>query len=309
MHSKKNHQHYVILLNIKNKRIANLIAIITFTLLLAFTFNSNEKEDKDSEIIKYQQDNLTIVSAYYKIKSKRRPRQYKDWLKNFIILNKSIVFFTNKKLIPKIKKMRPKELYNKTVFLSIEMEEFYSYKNYYSEFKEAFLIDTEKRYHSVPLYLVWAEKCNFLKKVVLNNYFNSTCFYWIDAGYFRKKSEIQKYSNNWPSTNKCYEDQRILMGQVFFFSNEEKEKILNFDIQAHMRLQKNHNVIGGIFGGQKENILKFIDYYYKTIRLFLNKKIFIGKDQNIFTFIAFAHPEIVKLIMCKNYFDYREQIS
>ena len=75
------------------------------------------------------------------------------------------------------------------------------------------------------------------------------------------------------------------------------------------RLQKNHNVIGGIFGGQKENILKFIDYYYKTIRLFLNKKIFIGKDQNIFTFIAFAHPEIVKLIMCKNYFDYREQIS
>ena len=98
------------------------------------------------------------------------------------------------------------------------------------------------------------------------------------------------------------------MGQVFYFSNEEKQKILNFDIQAHMRLQKNHNVIGGIFGGQKENMIKFIGYYYKTIRLFLNKKIFIGKDQNIFTFIAFAHPEVVKLIMCKNYFDYREQI-
>ena len=76
-----------------------------------------------------------------------------------------------------------------------------------------------------------------------------------------------------------------------------------------MRLQKYHNVIGGIFGGQKKNILKFIVYYYETIRLFLNKKIFIGKDQNIFTFIAFAHPEVVKLIMCKNYFDYRKQIS
>ena len=99
------------------------------------------------------------------------------------------------------------------------------------------------------------------------------------------------------------------MDQVFYFSNEEKEKILNFDIQAHMRLQKNHNVIGGIFGGQKENMIKFIGYYYKTIRLFLHNKIFIGKDQNIFTFIAFAHPEVVKLIMCKNYFDYREQIS
>ena len=93
MNSKKNHQYYVILLNIKNKRISNLIIIISFTLLLVFTFNFNEKENKESEIIKYQQDNLTIVSAYYKIKSKRRPRQYKDWLKNFIILNKSIVFF------------------------------------------------------------------------------------------------------------------------------------------------------------------------------------------------------------------------
>ena len=157
MNSKKNNQHNVILLNISNKRITNLIIIISFSLLLVFTFNSDEKEDEDSKIIKYQQDNLTIISAYYKIKSKRRPRQYKDWLKNFIILNKSIVFFTNKKLMPRIKKMRPKELYNKTVFLSTEMEEFYSYKNYYREFKEAFLIDIEKRYHSVSLYLIWAE--------------------------------------------------------------------------------------------------------------------------------------------------------
>lgn len=307
MNSKKNQQYKISFLNIKCKRISNVIIIISFSLLLVFTYNSNEKED--SEKIQYRQDNLTIVSAYYKIKSKRRPRQYKDWLKNFIRLNKSIVFFTSTKLMPRIKKMRPKELYNKTVFLTSEIEEFYSYRYYYTEFKQAFSIDTEKRYHTVPLYLVWAEKCNFLKKVILNNYFNSTCFYWIDAGYFRKKSEIQKYSNNWPSINKCYEDKRILMGQVYYFSDEEKEKILNFDTQAHKRLQKNHNVIGGIFGGQKENILKFINYFYKTIRLFLNKKIFIGKDQNIFTFIAFSHPEVVKLIMCKNYFDYREKIS
>ena len=177
MKTKKTQKFKIFFLNSKNKRIVNLIILISFILLLVFTFYSNEIEE-DSEIIQYKQDNLTIVSAYYKIKSKRRPRQYKDWLKNFIIINKSIVFFTNKKLMPKIKKMRPKELYNKTVFLSAEIEEFYSYKNYYREFKEAFSIDTEKRYHTVPLYLVWAEKCNFLKKAVLNNYFNSTCFYW-----------------------------------------------------------------------------------------------------------------------------------
>ena len=83
------------------------------------------------------------------------------------------------------------------------------------------------------------------------------------------------------------------MGQVYYFSNEEKEKILNFDIQAHMRLQKNHNVIGGIFGGQKENLIKFIDYYYKTIRLFINKKIFEYRSNYIDSIIVFILLEAI----------------
>ena len=307
MYIKKFINNYKNNINVKYKRFANLIIIISFFLLLIYTFNL--KENEDNSVIKYQQDDLTIVSGYYKIKSKRRPRQYKDWLHNFVLLNRSMVFFTNKRFMNRLKKLRPKELYNKTVFLLLEMDEFYSYKNYYNEFKKSFDIDLERRYHTIPLYLVWAEKCNFLKKAIIKNYFNSTCFYWIDAGYFRKKSEIYKYSNNWPSTKKCFEDQRILIGQVNDFSYEEKEKILKFDTQAHIRLQKYHNVIGGIFGGQRKSILKFIEFYYKTLRLFIKHKIFIGKDQNIFAYISFAHPEIIKLIRCKYFFDYREHIS
>ena len=275
--------------------------------MLIYTYDI--KDIKDEETFQNHQDQLTIISAYYKIKSKRKPRQYKDFLHNFVMLNKSIVFFTNKRFMPRLKKMRPKELYNKTVFLQVEIEDFYSYKNFYEEFKKSFEIDREKRYHTISLYLIWAEKCNFLKKAIIKNFFNSTCFYWIDAGYFRDKSDIHTYSNNWPSTKKCYEDNRLLMGQVSNFSNSEIEKILNFDIQSHIRLQKYHNVIGGIFGGQKENLMKFIELYYKTLRLFIKNKIFIGKDQNIFTYISFAHPDVVKLIFCKNYTDYRNHIS
>lgn len=297
--------------NIRNnekKRIIKFIFYWFYTFLLIFTFICSNK-NKNYETFSLQQDDLTIVSAYYKIKSKRKPRQYKDWLNNFLVINQSIVFFTNKKNIQLIKTIRPKQFYNKTVFIEKEIEEFYSYNNFKNEFEESFKFDFEKRYHTVSLYLIWAEKCYFLKKAILNNYFNSSCFYWIDAGYFRKSNEIHKYLNNWPSTKKCYEDPRILMGLVNDFDDLEKRKIINFDIQAHQRLQKFHNVIGGIFGGKKINILKFIEYYYSTIRLFIKKKIFIGKDQNIFTFVAFSHPEIIKLIRCKNYFEYREYIS
>ncbi len=303
----KNINNYISLINVQNKRLINLLIVIIFGFLLIYTYDI--KDIKDEETFQNHQDQLTIISAYYKIKSKRKPRQYKDFLHNFVMLNKSIVFFTNKRFMPRLKKMRPKELYNKTVFLQVEIEDFYSYKNFYEEFKKSFEIDREKRYHTISLYLIWAEKCNFLKKAIIKNFFNSTCFYWIDAGYFRDKSDIHTYSNNWPSTKKCYEDNRLLMGQVSNFSNSEIEKILNFDIQSHIRLQKYHNVIGGIFGGQKENLMKFIELYYKTLRLFIKNKIFIGKDQNIFTYISFAHPDVVKLIFCKNYTDYRNHIS
>jgi len=35
---------------------------------------------------------------------------------------------------------------------------------------------------------------------------------------------MKKYINNWPSTKKCFEDKRLLMGQVKYFSDSFKQK-------------------------------------------------------------------------------------
>ena len=69
---------------------------------------------------KYQQDDLTIVSAYYKIKSKHKPEEYYIWLRNFALLNKSMVFFASKEFMPAFKELRPKELYNKTFIMNFK---------------------------------------------------------------------------------------------------------------------------------------------------------------------------------------------
>ena len=259
---------------------------------------------------KYQKDDLTLVSAYYRIKSKHSNESYLNWINNIVLLNKSFVFFTNKEFMPTLKKLRPKELYYKTIFIQLEIEEFYSYKKFYKDFIHAFEIDIENKYHSVPLYIVWSEKCTFLKKVIQKNYFHSKCFYWIDAGYFREeKFKMKKYLDKWPSTGKCYEDKRLLLGQVKYFSNSFKEKIIKFDNNAHHMLQNNSNVAAGLFGGQIKNTLKFIDLYYNAIKLFIKHKIFIGKEQNIFTFIAFAHPDVVNLVLCKTYYDFKASLA
>ena len=276
---------------------------------IAYLFFTFLVFDYKIEFNEYHQDELTIVSSYYKVKSKHKPREYLNWINNIVKLNKSIVFFSDKKFMPHLKKIRPKEYYNKTVFNTIEIEDFYSYRNFIKDFTNSWKIDFEKKYHTIPLYLIWAEKCSFLKKVIEKNYFNSTCFYWVDAGYFREKEEMDKYID-WPSTKNCYEDQRLLIGQLRNFSNVEKEKIINFDFDTHINLQKNfYNVGGNVFGGQSKNILKFINLYYSSIKLFLKHNLFIGKDQNIFTYIALSHPEIVKLVYCKSFFSLKGILS
>ena len=267
-----------------------------------------KRKSKFQKNIKYKQDDLTIVTAYYKIKSKHSISEYLRRLKDFVKLNHSIVFFTSKNFINTIKKMRPKYLYNKTIFISMEIEDFYSYKKFGKEFNESFYIDRENSYHTVPLYLVWGEKCSFLKKAILNNYFNSKCFYWVDAGIFMKPHLIDKYIN-WPSTKNCFENPRVLINAIRNVSDSERKDILNFDLKAHKKFQRKSNVGGGIFGGQPNYLLKFTDYYYDTIKLFISHKIFIGKDQNLFAFVAFSHPEIINLVHSGNYFYFLKYLS
>lgn len=286
-----------------NKKL-KIFSFLSIYLVLTYYYVHSGEEKKE-----FQQDEVTIVSSYYKIKSKHKPREYFDWLHNIVKINKSIVFFSNRKYIPYLKRIRPKKFHYKTVFKIVEIEDFYSYNTFIKEFRKSWKIDFEKRYHTVPLYLIWAEKCNFLKKVIEDNYFNSTCFYWIDAGYFREKKEMYRYAENWPSTKICLGDKRIIMGKMRNFSQTEKEKIINFDFNTHINLQKELNLAGNIFGGQPKNVLRFIRLYYDSIKLFIKNKIFIGKDQNIFTYVAISHPEVVKLVYCTNFFYLKEYLS
>ena len=244
----------------------------------------------------YLMDNITLVSAYFNITSKHKYKEYLEWTNNLLKINASMVFFIDKSMINIIRKMRPKEYENKTIWIPIQIKDFYTFKHFNKDFIETHKIDIEKRIHNVPLYLIWAEKCKFLEKAVINNYFNSKCFYWIDAGYFRDSRKIKKYLNNWPSTKNCFKDPRVIFNVLRNISKSEIEGLTNFNKSIHKEFQKKINVGGNMFGGQAEYIKTFSNLYYNTIKLFIKKKIFIGKDQNLFALIVFLHPETFKLV-------------
>ena len=64
-----------------------------------------------------------------------------------------------------------------------------------------------------------------------------------------------------------------------------------------------------MFGGQKEYIDKFYTLYFNTIKIFIEKNFFIGKDQNVFAYIALLHPNVVKLIYSGDWFYFRKYLS
>lgn len=258
---------------------------------------------------KYPQDNITLVTALFKIESNRHYfKEYLNWVNNLLSINSSIVFFIDKEIASQIKYKRPDIYRNKTIWIEEKLSNLYSYKHFKKEFIETYKIDKSKKIHNVELFTIWAEKCFFLKKCIYNNYFNSKCFYWIDAGYFREKN-MTNYLNNWPSIKKCNNDPRVIINGIRIIKNEEMQGLKSFDNKTHYSFMNNINVGAALFGGNSHYLLRFIYLYYKTLKLFIKKKQFIGSEQNLFTFVAYLNPNIVKLINSGKWYYFQLYLS
>ena len=255
----------------------------------------------------FDKDDITLVTALFKIKSKFPFDYYLTWVENLLLLNRSIVFYVDKRIFKIVKSKRPKIYKKKTIWIKTSIKEFFSYKYFKNNFEDTFKIDIEKSYHTVSLYLIWAEKCSFIKKAIYKNFFHSKCFYWIDAGYFRDKEN--KYINNWPSIQKCYEDPRVLINGIRKLSKEEIKGLKIFNISIYNNLINKTNVGGGLFGGKPEYVLIFSDLYYKAIKEFIKHKMFIGKDQNIFAYVSYLNPKIVKIINSAAWYYFKKYLS
>lgn len=284
---------------IKFKKMQKVLLFLFFffieALFIMSRFKSNYKDD------------ITLITALFKTKSKYPNEFYLSWVENLLLLNCSIVFFVDKQISNIIRNKRPKLYENKTIWIETSINEFFSYKYFKKNFEESYKIDIENSYHTVPLYLIWAEKCSFLKKSIYRNYFHSKCYYWIDAGYFRDKDD--KYIQNWPSSKKCYEDPRVIINGIRRLSNEEIKGLKNFNISIYKNIINKVNVASGLFGGNPEYLLKFSNLYYKALKDFIKHKLFIGKEQNLFAYVSYLNPNIVKIINSGDWYYFKSYLS
>jgi glycosyltransferase involved in cell wall biosynthesis len=240
-------------------------------------FNNSGVQNVSALLDYYKKEvcDVTIVSAFFPMKSKFSPKQYLEWIAPFwSSVDCNLVFFTSEEYVPFIESIRSKNgsYSSKTKIVCMDFQECNAYKKY----SKQFWIDEQKKdfetCHSEDLYAIWYEKKEFVLKAIEQNYFNSSKYVWMDAGICRSVDWIQHiqrfYSYKIPNDS-------FLIVKITDFENEDD-------------LQQKNCVGGGILAATKEKWIQFSEKYDDMLQKFVKENKFVGKDQ---TLIATMYKE------------------
>ncbi len=263
---------------------------------LNMNMNSNDFNEVNNvdNISKLTKSLTTIVSCYYKIKSKHTHDNYNIWMRNMLEnVETPMIIFTDEENEGLIREYRNK----KPLYLLIcKMEDFHTAK-YYKEFCKSYEIDPEKAIHNPLLYMIWNEKTAFINRASNINPFASDYFMWVDIGCFRNREECgdipPRLAANFPNDAKI---KVIPHNKILFL--QTCDKILphwrhtTTDGLTHHDFIKDLATISGTMFISHISMVGFLfNSYYNMLELFIKNKRFIGKDQNIMMNLAMKYTE------------------
>jgi len=209
---------------------------------------------------------LTVVSGYWKIKSKHTDDEYDKWFNNTLSLNSPYVFFYDdeftKERISKFRGQIP------TTYIKRPISSFTSSKSY----KDSWVHDVH-----VPtpeLGKIWIEKVAMMNEAIKINPYKSDWFAWVDAGnaYYR---DDKPPSYPWPSSN--------------ILSKLPKDKIVYVGTNV-----KEHDFAGAVFIYHKNIAEKVHQLFFEQYSLCSveHDDWQCGHDQCIFTDLKKRHPDL-----------------
>lgn len=225
-------------------------------------------------VIFYKQKTLTVVSAYFDIKSKRSDNEYDIRMKNLLSkLNCNLVFYTTPDKIEILKEYRG--IYaDKTTFIPTELDNISAIRKFGLDFwKIQNQLYDDARYKDMPyLGAVWYSKKDFMLDAITQNIYNTTHFAWVDAGVYDRDitgSTLNVNSNLLTNKIVMYGLTSIKSQTTEYFNS----KIEDF-------------IAGDTYIGDKESIVDYIRLYDQTVDEYLEKNMCIYMDQNIMSTIV-----------------------
>ena len=209
-----------------------------------------------NDMVPIDHNQVTLVTAYFDIPSKRPSSEYLPWIQHMMSLQDNMVVFTSPDQVNIIRKLRGNR---PSKVIPIQLNETTLVKKYGMDFwarQNMLEPGMEKYLHSKELYIVWNEKGHFLEKVIAANPFDSAFFAWADMGYLR---------------DDLLDFKRMIRYLPTQLTNEQT---MLLDVR---RLVQNNYVGGGFIGGYKQGLLQWTKTYYELLDA--NRDRFLGKDQ------------------------------
>lgn len=250
---------------------------------------------KDGDIIKlYPADSEsqllikspnTVVTGYFRVRSKHHAENYDKWMRNMLSLQDAMVIFTEPDLVDQIVDLR-RHAVNRTIIVPMNLDDLPIGKLFPESFWQDQLDrDPEKKIHrSYQVFWIWLSKSWCVTQAIRMNVFDSDLFVWSDIGCFRDRKyiskELVKHRESVPS--------REILQMAHRRPNAPDEELFN-DKYKH---KHNFYHSGSQFVGYKDTLLTFHEYFLETIDRFLEHDMIIVEDQAILQSVCLSHPDI-----------------
>jgi hypothetical protein len=243
----------------------------------------------------------TVVSAFYKMKSKHSLNNYMEWIRRFLESTPChLVFFTEEEFVPFIEECR-KEYKEITRIVSLPRKDWVANTGFPEGFWEAqHGLDPESNIHSPELYKVWYEKKEFVKRAIELNPFGHEDFVWTDAGIFRDPQLAPLVSKRYPVASRIPTDRILILNNMPFTSSDDK--IHTFG-SVKIQFPRDKPRIGaGVIAGSRQAWKRWDEQYNDAVKRYIQAGLFIGKEQTIMACIALENKSSVSLL------DYRQEV-
>ena len=239
----------------------------------------------------------TLITCYYKVKSKHTFDEYSRWIINLLLTIKcNIIIFTSAdqaewiNSITLYNRLHPKpatELGRVKVIIK-ELQDLDIVKRYPDIWDDQYAQDPTRDIRTKECYMIWNSKLALVYEAIILNPFCSDKFIWNDIGSLRDSRFI------------CENYMQIMQYPLYENISSGKIDIVlieDFKVPNQIIFQNESHLSGAIFGGCREPFLKLIDLFYRNFDMYLANGYFIGCDQQILATCFQQSPELFNLII------------
>ncbi len=235
---------------------------------------------------------VTVVTAYYPVKSKHPVDKYLEWIRQFWpTLSCNLIFFTDPHLVKPIESLLEGRK-GQTLVAGVPFQELTAFHAISPAIWQLTAAkDPEQAIHTPELYALWYEKKEFIQRAIKMNPFSSEFFVWCDAGICRYKEYIP-YLGNFPVAERIPRG-KLLVLQVSPF--QDGDAAPKGDGICGDFLRRNA-VGGGILASDQMGWSTWSAAYDAMFMRYWMAGRFVGKDQSIIASIALERSELIQLV-------------